>query len=107
MKRQRLLEQVGGHLVMRWLPMLFMSLMFCLCFLSFFITNGRHAPSIIVCIALIPCFLIEFQVASINRRLDAWWSCWSRTRRNAAPAPDAGMCLPAAAMPKFSKDELD
>jgi len=71
MKRQRLLEQVGGNLVMRWLPMLFISLMFCLCFLSFFIPNGRHAPAIIVCIALIPCFLIEFQVASINRRLDA------------------------------------
>jgi hypothetical protein len=71
MKRQRLLDEVGGHPVTRWLPVLFMLFVFCALFLAVFIITGRYAPGIILPVALVPCCLIQVQMVSINRRLDA------------------------------------
>lgn len=85
MKRQRLLDEVGGHPVTRWFPVLFMLFVFCAFFLAVFITSGRYAPAIILPAALVPCLLIQVQIASINRRLDALVELLDEDKRESGP----------------------
>jgi hypothetical protein len=92
-KRLRLLEEVRGRAGMRSLPSLFAPFVMLILIVSMFLTeesglltDGWYAPTGILCLAMIPCFYIQVQVALQNRRLDALVEVLEEERKESDPS---------------------
>jgi hypothetical protein len=91
-KRERLLDATRGRPAMRSLPALFAPFVMLTLIVSMFLTeetglltHGFYAPTCILCLAVIPCFYVQIQVALNNRRLDALVEMLEEDRKESDP----------------------